>query len=276
MTQSPPAGPTRREAAEAVLALCDVMARLRADCSWDRAQDLHSLRPYLIEEAHEVLEVLDQLAPDGSGDWEEHRDELGDLLFQIVFQAEIQREAGRFDVGHVAEAIRAKLVRRHPHVFGSESGTDTIGWEAIKAEERAAKGKRHESALDGVPGHLPALLRAYRLGQKANRVGFDWPDWRGVLAKIREELAEIEETLDPEPDRARFEEEVGDLLYAVVNLCRHLEVDPEAALRGTMTRFRARFRLVEESLAAEGKRPEDADLDDLEARWQRAKRALKD
>ena len=199
---------TQRSAGDALLALADVMSRLRADggCPWDREQDLHTLRPYLIEEAHEVLETLDRLSPDGAGPWQEHRDELGDLLFQVVFQSEIQREAGRFDVGDVARAIHDKLVRRHPHVFEGKA-REPGSWERIKAEERAAKGEApRTSALDGVPAGLPALQRAYRLGKKANAVGFDWPDPSGVVEKIHEELGELEEALasgDPESALAK-------------------------------------------------------------------------
>lgn len=266
--------PTRRSAAEALLGLCEVMRRLRAEdgCPWDREQDLHTLRPWLLEETHEVLETLDRLEPTGEGAWQEHRDELGDLLFQIVFQTEIQREAGRFDIGDVADAIREKLIRRHPHVWGNEE-RQPGRWEAIKAQERAARGERPRRSLDGVPLALPALLRAYRLGEKARAVGFDWPDHHGVVAKVKEELAEVEETLAP-VDRERFALEIGDLLYAIVNLCRHFEVDPEAALRGTMRRFEERFARVEDGLREEGKAPTEVDLDELEARWQRAKREL--
>jgi MazG family protein len=273
---SPADDRTRRDAGDALLALADVMTRLRAPdgCPWDAEQDLHTLRRYLVEEAHEVLEVIDQLSPAGEGDWEAHRDELGDLLLQVVFQSEIQREAGRFDLGDVAQAIHDKLVRRHPHVFeGKERKPGD--WERIKAEERAAKGKAHTSALDGVPAGLPALMRAYQLGKKANAVGFDWPDTGGVVDKIKEELGEVEEAL-ASGNKERFSEEVGDLLYAIVNLSRHVGIDPEAALRGTMRRFQDRFAIVEEGLRAEGRQAKGTALDELEARWQAAKRQLKD
>jgi MazG family protein len=271
---SPADDRTRRNAADALLALADVMTRLRAPdgCPWDAEQDLHTLRRYLIEEAHEVLEVIDQLGPSGDGDWQAHRDELGDLLFQVVFQSEIQREAGRFDLGDVAQAIHDKLVRRHPHVFEGKA-RQPGDWERIKAEERAAKGIEHRSALDGVPTGLPALMRAYRLGKKANAVGFDWPDPGGVVEKIKEELGEVEEAL-ASGDKEHFAEEIGDLLYAIVNLSRHMEVDPEAALRGTMRRFQARFALVEEGLRQEGREAKGTSLEELEERWQAAKRQL--
>lgn len=275
--------PLRRDAAADVLELCDVMSRLRRDCPWDKEQTIKSLRPYLLEEAHEVLDVLDALDDDGSGPRVgEHREELGDLLLQIVFQSEIQREAGRFDVGDVARAITAKLIRRHPHIFGGDGVDGTAPgsqdfWEAIKRKERAAKGKdvvKKSSALDGVPKHLPALLRAYRTGEKARGVGFDWPDHNGVLDKIAEEVDEVKEAI-ASGDKGHIASEIGDLLYAITNLARHFEIDAEAALRGTIGRFESRFRVVEELLDAEGKTPEQTPLDELEDKWQEAKRRLK-
>lgn len=281
-----PIPPARRSIADDVLALVDTMTRLRRDCPWDRAQTVKSLRPYLLEETHEVLAVLDALDDDGgdaagAGHVQEHREELGDLLLQIVFQAEIQREAGRFDVGDVARAIDDKLKRRHPHIFGGEGVAGTVPgtqgfWEAVKRAERAAKGKdvdRPGSALDGVPKHLPALLRAYRTGEKARGAGFDWPDHTGVVDKIEEELGEVKEAIRS-GDKGAIASEIGDLLYALTNLARHFEIDPEAALRQTIGRFEARFRVVEALLAAEGKTPEQTPLDELEARWQEAKRRL--
>ncbi len=258
----------RRNAADSFLALCDTMTTLRAKdgCPWDREQTLRTLRSYLLEETHEVLDVLDGLDEDGGGPRvPEHRDELGDLMLQIVFQSEIQREAGRFDVGDVCDAIREKLVRRHPHLFGQDGARES--WEALKRKERAG------SALDGVPRHLPALLRAYRTGEKAHGAGFDWPDHRGVVDKIDEEVGELKEALD-EGDKAHIAHELGDLLYAVVNLARHFEIDAEGALRTTIARFEARFRLVEDQLAAEGKIPEKTPLAELEDKWQNAKRIL--
>jgi len=258
----------------ALTELAAVMQRLRRECDWDRVQTLKTLRSYLLEETHEVLDVLDALDESGGGPHvDAHRSELGDLLLQIVFQSEIQREAGRFDVDDVARAITHKLVRRHPHIF---EGGEKVAWEKLKQDERAARGESAsttKSALDGVPKHLPALLRAYRTGEKAHGVGFDWPDHTGVVAKIKEELAELEETLAPF-SRSRFEDEVGDLLYAIVNLCRHQEVDPEAALRRTIARFEARFRHVEESMASDGKDPYRSNLEELESYWAKAKRAL--
>ncbi|MCC7073955.1 MAG: nucleoside triphosphate pyrophosphohydrolase [Deltaproteobacteria bacterium] len=256
------------------------MTRLRGPdgCPWDHEQTLKTLRPYLLEEAHEVLEVLDALDDDGGGPRvAEHKEELGDLLLQIVFQTEIQREHGRFDIGDVCAAITDKLVRRHPHIFALEVPEGTPGskegWEAIKRKERAAKAQQKQSALDGVPKHLPALLRAYRTGEKARGAGFDWPSHHGVVDKIKEELGELEEALAT-GDNAKISHELGDLLYALVNLSRHFEIDPEGAVRATIARFEERFRLVEESLAAEGKTPEKEHLDELERRWQAAKRTI--
>ena len=272
--------PLRRDAADQFLALCDTMTRLRAPggCPWDHAQTLKTLRPYLLEEAHEVLEVMDALDDDGGGARvPEHKEELGDLLLQVVFQTEIQREAGRFDIGDVCAAIHDKLVRRHPHIFGLDVPEglpgSKEGWEAIKRKERAGKAERAQSALDGVPKHLPALLRAYRTGEKARGAGFDWPSHHGIVEKIKEELSELEEALDAN-DKARISDELGDLLYALVNLSRHFEIDPEGAVRSTIARFEERFRLVEEQLAAEGKTPEKTRLDELEEKWQRAKKLI--
>lgn len=271
-----PCGALRREAGEALLALCDVMTTLRSPegCDWDRAQDLHTLRSYLLEETHEVLDVLDRLTPEGGGPASmEHRDELGDLLLQIVFQAELQREQGRFDMMDVCDAIRSKLIRRHPHLFGDTPRDQKPSWEALKRQERVARGDASVSALAGVPREIPALLRAYRVGEKAHRVGFDWPDPSGVLDKIDEELAEVREAMQG-GDKTRVAEEIGDLLYAIVNLSRHFAIDPEAALRGTIRKFEERFAGVEERLRTRGQTPEELPLEELEAHWQAVKREL--
>jgi MazG family protein len=284
---APPRIALRRDAADDLLALADTMTRLRQECPWDRVQNVKTLRSYLLEEAHEVLAVLDGLDEDGGSVdaalVDEHRDELGDLLLQIVFQCEIQREARRFDLGDVCRAITAKLVRRHPHIFGGDGVDGTTPgspefWEAMKRRERAGKpsapdGGQKPSALDGVPKHLPALLRARRTGEKARGVGFDWPTHEGVLAKIDEELAEVREAIDAGA-RDAIASEIGDLLYAITNLARHFEIDAEAALRQTIGRFETRFRVVEQLLASEGRTPEQAGLDELEARWQQAKTLL--
>lgn len=267
------------------------MTKLRAPdgCPWDREQTVKTLRGYLLEEAHEVLEVLDALDEDGGASQQpamvgEHRDELGDLLLQIVFQSEIQREHGRFDVGDVCAAITDKLKRRHPHIFLDKGavaeGTpgSKEGWEAIKRKEREAKGlpgkeERPKSALDGVPHNLPALLRAYRTGEKARGAGFDWPTHEGVVDKIDEEVGELKEAL-ASGKREEIESEIGDLLYALTNLSRHFEIDAESALRKTIARFESRFRVVERLLADEGKTPEKTSLDELEEKWQQAKKLL--
>ena len=261
-------------AGEAFAALCALMTKLRSPggCEWDRAQDLHTLRPYLLEETHEVLDVLDALLPDGGGTRApEHKEELGDLLLQVVFQSQIQREHGRFDIADVCDAIHDKLVRRHPHLFGGAD--EKQDWETLKRKEREGKGQREKSALDGVPKELPGLLRALRVGEKAHAVGFDWPDHRGVIAKIEEELDEVKEAVDS-GDRARVSDEIGDLLYAIVNLTRHMNVDPEASLRRTIARFESRFRIVEERVRESGKRLEDCPLEELDAHWEAAKQIL--
>jgi MazG family protein len=261
----------KREAADRFLQLCDTMTALRAadGCPWDREQTLQTLRSYLLEEAHDVLGVLAALDDDGGGARvAQHRDELGDLMLQIVFQCEIQREAGRFDIGDVCQAIHNKLVRRHPHLFGGRQPRED--WEALKRKER---GDQASSALDGVPKHLPALLRAYRTGEKARGAGFDWPTHQGVVDKIDEEVRELKEAL-AQGNQGHIEHEIGDLLYAVTNLARHKEIDAEGALRKTVARFESRFRIVEQLLADEGKTPEQTPLEELEEKWQRAKRML--
>lgn len=255
--------------------LVAVMARLRADdgCPWDRAQTLESLKPYLLEETFEVLEVMDH--PHGS-----LREELGDLLFQIVFQARIAEELHAFSVHDVAEGIRQKMIRRHPQVFQTapttESGVHTpeqgvTNWEQAKRNERR-KLKPDASILDGVPSALPALLQAWRMTEKASRVGFDWPDIQGVQDKLQEELQELQEAITTgNPEQVAHE--LGDVLFSVVNLSRFLSLNPEEALRKANLRFKYRFQHIERALQAEGLRPEDQSLDALEARWQDAKRA---
>lgn len=256
--------------------LCRIMAHLRAPggCPWDREQTLDSLKPYLIEEAYETLEAME------SGDPKAHREELGDLLLQVVFQAEIAQETAVFDVADVADAIRTKLIRRHPHIFDPESGEATAPgaatvtvteslhrWETIKATERPA----HKGRLAGVPRAMPGLLRAFRTGEKAAAVGFDWPDAHGSRAKVAEEWLELQEAMDEKADPARVQEEMGDVLFALVNLCRHLKLDPEEALRTTIEKFHQRFQHVEKSLAAQGREPQKASLDELNQLWEDAK-----
>lgn len=247
------------------------MRRLRAGCPWDRKQTLESLRPYLLEEAYEVLDVMCGADP------ARHRDELGDLLFQVVFQTRIRQEQGAFELADVVDGICDKLERRHPHVFGDESLADaaavTARWEDLKAVERQEEGAG-AGALDGVPLTLPALSRAAKIGRRASRVGFDWPTIDGPQASLRDEVAELEEAIQARDVPAALHE-LGDVLFAAVNIARHLRIDPELALRATTERFERRFRWIEAHLAADGGQvPADADLETLDALWRQAKRDL--
>jgi tetrapyrrole methylase family protein / MazG family protein len=266
--------PPMPEAEQAMRRLLDIMDKLRdpGGCPWDREQTLRSLTPYLLEEAHEVIEAIE------AGDVAHHREELGDLLFQVVFQARIAREEGKFDFAQVCDGIADKLTRRHPHVFGDVevSGSREVvkNWERIKADERKQKGQEPRSAIGGVPVSLPALVRAERLTEKAGAVGFDWPDARSVLGKVREELEELEKAMEggaPE----EVEHELGDLLFAVANLGRWVKVHPEEALRGTLRRFESRFHHIEQKLAARGKSPRESTLAEMDALWNEAKQGEK-
>jgi MazG family protein len=259
--------------AVAIERLLGIMARLRdpaTGCPWDRAQDFRSIAPHTLEEAFEVVDAIERQ------DLEELRGELGDLLFQVVFHARIAEEQGAFDFGDVVAAIADKLEHRHPHVFGGASvvdaGAQTRAWEQLKAEERSARGLG--GTLDGIPLALPALTRARKLGRRAAATGFDWPDASGPRAKIIEELAELDQVRAEGGDRSRLEAELGDLLFSVVNLARHLELDPETALRGTNARFAARFARVEEALAARGLTAGSASPELLDTLWTEAKRAI--
>ena len=249
--------------------LVSVMDRLLAPdgCPWDREQTLDSLRPYLLEETHEVLEAMETGTP------AEHCEELGDLLMQIVFQAALRHAEGAFDVDDVVRGIVAKLVRRHPHVFGDasvETADQVVAqWSRIKQSEKQGKGE-DPSVLAGVPVALPALARAQQLGTRAGEVGFDWPELHGSRAKIDEELGELDAAVAG-GDKERIAGEVGDLLFAVVNLARKLGVDAEGALRRTDQKFEARFRFIEDTLRAQGRGPRDADLTELDALWDQAK-----
>ena len=265
--------------AAALLNLLTLMAQLRdpdTGCPWDVQQDFASIAPYTIEEAYEVADAI------ARGDIADLRDELGDLLLQVVFHARIAEEAGHFDFTAVAAAISDKLVRRHPHVFGDQgetsAATQSASWESLKAAERAANAaaKGHpESVLDGVPLPFPALLRAYKLQRRAARVGFDWPELAPVAAKVEEEWAELTAEIDNAGDQARLTEEVGDLLFAVVNLARHLEIDPEAALRAGNAKFERRFRAVEDRFREKGRQMAAASLEDMEVLWNAAKASEK-
>jgi nucleoside triphosphate diphosphatase len=261
--------------------LLDIMAALRTPgtgCPWDLEQNFESIAPYTIEEAHEVADAI------ARDDLSDLRDELGDLLLQVVFHARMAQEQGAFDFGDVVESICEKLVRRHPHVFGDAQhlAPEAVKglWEQIKAEEKAERAVRRgvserESALAGVPAGLHALARALKLQVKAGKVGFDWNDPLAVLAKIREESDEIAKEIGA-GNSVRAGAEVGDLLFAVVNLARHLGIDPEAALRSTNAKFERRFTAIEQALAGLGKRPEQSTLAEMDALWNAAKAGEQD
>ena len=256
--------------------LLEIMAALRTPgtgCPWDLEQDFFTIAPYTLEEAYEVVDAISR------ADMADLREELGDLLLQVVFHARMAQEQGAFDFGDVVEAITAKLIRRHPHVFGDLKGATTeqvnANWERIKAEEKADRGKEAANgALAGVPVALPALTRALKLQSKASKVGFDWNDPLAVLAKIREECDEIETEIAT-GQRGKAAAEVGDLLFAVVNLARHLDTDPEGTLRAANEKFTRRFASIERALAAQGKRPQDSTLAEMDALWDAAKAAEK-
>jgi MazG family protein len=248
------------------------MSRLRDKehgCPWDQQQDFGSIAPYTVEEAYEVADAITR------EDFAALRDELGDLLFQVVFHAQMAKEAGLFDFDDVAGTISDKMLRRHPHVFGSDeeraAGAQAGSWERIKAEERASKSD--DSALAGIAKALPALKRAQKLGKRASLVSFDWPDRQGVHAKIQEELVELEAAAETrnQPD---IEEEFGDLLFAVVNLARHLAVDPEKALTSANYKFERRFRDMEGAIRSSGRALDDLPLEALETEWQAAKKRV--
>jgi ATP diphosphatase len=269
--------------------LIEIMAALRAPgtgCPWDVEQTFATIVPYTIEEAYEVADAIER------GDMDDLRDELGDLLLQVVFHARMAEEEGEFAFPDVVEAITRKMIRRHPHVFG-DSAARSAGmakgmWEKIKAEEKAEKraarlargldAEDHgKGYLDGIPPAHPALVRALKLQQKAARVGFDWKEARPILDKIEEEIGELREAMDePEgngTEKDRIADEFGDVLFALVNFGRHLGIDAEDALRRTNAKFTRRFHHVEAALAAEGRMLEDASLDEMEAQWQEAKKA---
>lgn len=259
-----------RDPAAQILRLIGIMAQLRdpvSGCPWDIEQDFASIAPCTIEEAHEVADAIERQA------WHELPGELGDVLLQVVFHAQMASEAGMFDFADCAAAISDKLVFRHPHIFGSENRDKSAAqqvedWEAIKAIERAGKAER--GTLDGVALGLPALSRAIKLQNRAARVGFDWPDIGGVMDKITEETAELVEAKDGlGPDR--IEEEYGDLMFVMANLARHLKIDPEQALRRANAKFTRRFAAIEAALAADGRRPQDSDLAEMDRLWDAAK-----
>jgi MazG family protein len=256
-------------------ALVELQTRLRAPggCPWDRRQTHETLKTYLLEEAYEVLEAIDKADP------RELSEELGDLLLQVVFHAELAREAGCFDISSVIQSIHDKLVRRHPHVFGdvkADTPEQVVkNWEQIKAEEKrrnsqAAKDQIAPSSLDGIPRTLPALLESLQLTRRAARVGFDWQEVGGVFDKLDEEVTELRKALN-EGAASRLEEELGDLLFVVVNLARHLKIDPEVALTRANWKFKSRFQDMETAARSEGQRLGDLSQEELEALWEAAK-----
>jgi ATP diphosphatase len=270
-----------------------IMARLRAPggCPWDREQTFDTIKKYTLEETYEVLEAID------NRDWPELTGELGDLLLQVLFYAEMAKEIGFFNIDDVLDALSNKLIGRHPHVFGDVTAPDSQtvlqNWEAIKKEEKkllaAKNGKAHELSqglLDAVSSKMPALMEAQKISSKAAHVGFDWPDINGIFEKLTEETRELREQLEQLPPdslrhgtktkisaelHARIEDEIGDLFFVMVNLARRLSVDPESALRGTNRKFRSRFGWLEEKLKERGSSLEQADLDEMETLWQQAK-----
>ncbi len=264
------------KASRDIARLIEIMAALRtpgSGCPWDLEQTFKTIAPYTIEEAYEVADAI------ARGDLGDLREELGDLLLQVAFHARMAEEQGAFDFGGVVESVTAKLVRRHPHVFADEEGRTAKAveglWERIKAEEKAARGRNEDAgALAGVPLALPALTRAHKLQEKAGKVGFDWNDPKAVLAKIREEADEIEAELAAGSEK-KAAAEVGDLLFAVVNLARHLHADPEAILRAANRKFVRRFEAIERALAARGKSPREATLAEMDALWDETKAAEK-
>ncbi len=274
MTKPAPPSPNRATGPE-MDRLLDVMMRLRdpdSGCPWDAEQTFETISAYTIEEAYEVAEAI------ADGNMTELRKELGDLLFQVVFYAQMARENGDFDFTDIAQAVSDKMIERHPHVFAEQKFKDTkaqsADWETRKAEERAARAEaegRAPSVMDDLTAGFPALMRAQKLQKRAVRVGFDWPSVDGVMEKISEEAAELRAEIEAGADQARVEAEIGDMLFSLVNLSRWYGADAEAALRGANRRFERRFRYIENALAADSRDPADAALEEMEALWQAAK-----
>ena len=270
MTNAPPS-----DNSSALEKLLEVMERLRepdTGCPWDIKQTPETIAPYTIEEAYEVADAI------ASGDTDQLKDELGDLLFQVVFYAQMYKEQGYFSFDDVANTITNKMLQRHPHVFGSakkrSAQSQTVAWEDQKAQERktrAQKSGTSSNALEGVARALPALMRAQKLQKRAAREGFDWSELSPVIAKIREELSEVEAEIEVRGSHQRLKDEIGDLIFASVNLSRHVGVDAEDALREANTKFERRFRHVENALNSEGKSLKDASLDEMEFHWSDAK-----
>jgi MazG family protein len=258
--------------------LVEIMATLRGPngCPWDRQQDFNSLKPMLVEEVYEVIEAIE------TNDFDGLSEELGDLLLHIVFQAQLGKEAGRFDINTVIQKISDKLVRRHPHVFGNQPASTpeevVRNWEAIKAQEKAEKLKdrppEQRSRLDGIPGKLPALHEAHQISSRAVRAGFDWPDVEGVFEKLQEEVLELKEVISEsggDGRRERLEDEIGDMLFCMVNIARFLKIDSESALKRANRKFKTRFQYMESELARQGKSLEETSLAEMETLWQKAK-----
>lgn len=253
--------------------LLSIMARLRdknGGCPWDIEQDFTSIAPYTLEEAYEVADAI------AEGDMQGLKEELGDLLLQVVFHAQMAKEENLFDFNEVAAGIGQKLIRRHPHVFGEAeirtAEAQTASWEAIKAEERNEKAGKQAGILDNVPKALPALTRALKLQKRAAKVGFDWASPEPVFAKLNEEVAELREALAEGASKEKLTDELGDILFVCANLARQFDIEPEEALRGTNRKFERRFRFIEQALSAEGRTPDDATLEEMDALWDAAKK----
>jgi MazG family protein len=257
--------------------LVGIMATLRGPdgCPWDKEQDFNSLKPMLVEEVYEVLEAIENNDMDGLSE------ELGDMLLHVLFHAQLAKEMGQFDIDTVVGKISDKLVRRHPHVFGGETASTSEevikNWEAIKAQEKAQKlterTPEQRSILEGIPNKLPAIHEAHQISSRVARVGFDWPDIDAVFDKLQEEVLEVKEVIAHAGDdkRDRLEDEIGDLLFVIVNIARHVKIDSESALKRSNRKFKSRFRFVERELARQGKKLEETSLSEMEALWQRAK-----
>jgi MazG family protein len=258
--------------------LVEIMATLRGPkgCPWDKQQDFNSLKPMLVEEVYEVLEAIE------NNDFDGLSEELGDVLLHVVFQAHLGKEAGEFDINTVIQKISDKLVRRHPHVFGDESAStpeEVIkNWEAIKAQEKAEKLKNRtpsqRSLLEGIPSKLPAIHEAHQISSRAARVGFDWPDIEGIFEKLQEEVLELKAVISEggdERQRERLEDEIGDMLFVIVNIARYLKIDSESALKRANRKFKTRFQFMESELAKQGKSLDQMSLGEMEVLWQKAK-----
>ncbi|MBI4853454.1 MAG: nucleoside triphosphate pyrophosphohydrolase [Acidobacteria bacterium] len=252
--------------------LVEVINKLRSPggCPWDREQTHNSLKPMLLEEAYEVIEAIEE------NDDKELSSELGDLLLQVVFHSQIASETERFTIKDVIEKVHDKMIRRHPHVFGDEEASSSAevlrNWEAIKAAEKAASGKKKSSMLDNVSTSMPALMEAFQMTSRVARVHFDWPSVKDCFDKLSEEISELKTEIEKADNEKAIADEVGDLLFMAVNIARLLNVDPESALKGANRKFRRRFAFIEDSLAAKGKTPSESNLEEMESYWQQAKK----